>query len=669
MDKILEDMKINFKHIAFALSAAVLFVSCNKEESYCYDDAARISVYPAVVQFNADGTTANGDASFKAVITVNNGPAKSDAEWDVIVEGTPSWVSVSKVTIPYQFTEPVTTQAYTYDEQGIEVTVSPNTEYKRSFTVKISSGDVVKTLDFVQLGAKADAKVVPAVDELQFFATGGSQELEYSSNMGDVVSFSAQYAEGSSDWLKWEKSAKGVTLTAAVWTDKTKGRSAEFTITVGTPQTSTASATVKITQLSSDDVFYMWGKPVKTERADAVQMDAVTTGVCEVSLQVYPSKGNVICINKNTRDEEYPVYYLANDGTIKESAKAVTSSDLVLDLVGLYHFSLDFNKMTWKWNGVSKVESCMPDSEWSAYSTKSYPAKNGGQKSWMTSCLHWDGGSYAKTMKLGCQLTAVAGGGYGSEQPSDRTKPGTFDNVESGGTTEGLAAETNKYGRIYAWEEVLTGKCMGGCAESADITAWPQEYCEGHEFVDAVGAKFTMAAGITALGKDDAALEAATPTLHMQIQGICPFGWHVANLQDYRDLFYAAFKAMGKDDSSVNYATLTSGSEDVAAILRGTEGWTSAPTRNAYADAFGWNLYPCGRRLYKSGWSNYGVYFESWVCHPGNSGNSDHRTGEKVYKVWRVVTTKATGTIKLNSSFDTGNGSSVIRCVKNYELD
>ena len=347
----------------------------------------------------------------------------------------------------------------------------------------------------------------------------------------------------------------------------------------------------------------------------------------------------------------------------------MASSDLKLELVGLYEIETNFNTMKWTWKGASKVEDCMPDSEWSKYTTKSYPAKDGGEKTWMTACLHWDGGSYAKTLKLGCQLTNVAGGGYGSEQPVDRTTPGTFDNIESGGTVQGLEAETNLYGRIYNWIEVLTGKCMGGCGNSADVSAWPQEYCEGHTFTDAVGTEYTMPVGITALGTDDAALEKATPTLAMQIQGICPFGWHVANLQDYRDLFYAAYKAMGKDASTVNYATLTTGDTNVAATLRGAEGWTTTPDRNAFADDFGWNMYPCGRRLYKSGWSNYGVYFESWVCHPGAAGNSDYLTGEKVYKVWRVVTTKATGTMKFNGTFDTGNGSSVFRCVKNYEND
>ena len=666
----LKDMKTNFRYAAFVLALVSLLASCTQvKESYCYDEATRISVVPQTAQFKADGTTSEGDATYKAVVVINEGAAGSDADWDVTVDGQPSWVSVTKTMIPYNFTEPVTGKSYTYDEAGFEVKVSANPEYKRSFTLKVTSGNFIKVLDYVQLGAKADAKVTTAVSEMQYFAAGETQELEYTSNMGDVVSFSADYADGSSNWLSWEKSANGVKITAAPWTDKTKGRSATFKITVGTPETSTATATVAVTQLSADDVFYIWGGATKIALENSVQMDAVTSGICEANVQIYPSKGKFICINKNTRDAVYPVYYLAADGTIKESDKAVTSGDLNLDLVGLYHFTLDFNSMTWKWNGASKVESCMPDNEWSKYETKAYPAKGGFDKSWMTSCLHWDGGSYAKTMKLGCQITAVAGGGYGSVEPSDRSVPGTFDNVESGGTTEGLEAETNKYGRLYAWDEVLTGKCMGGCAESYDITAWPQEYCEGHEFVDAVGTKYVMPAGITALGKDDAALEAATPTLHMQIQGICPFGWHVANLQDYRDLFYAAYKVLGMDENTVTYETLTTGSTDVAALLRGAEGWTSAPDRKPESDAFGWNMYPIGRRLYKSGWSNYGVYFESWVCHPGNSGNSDHRTQETVYKVWRVVTTKATGTMKFNSSFDTGNGTSPIRCVKNYEID
>ena len=46
-----------------------------------------------------------------------------------------------------------------------------------------------------------------------------------------------------------------------------------------------------------------------------------------------------------------------------------------------------------------------------------------------------------------------------------------------------------------------------------------------------------------AAADDDAKAEAEHPVLKMQIQGICPYGWHIANLQDWKDLIWAAAQA------------------------------------------------------------------------------------------------------------------------------
>lgn len=54
----------------------------------------------------------------------------------------------------------------------------------------------------------------------------------------------------------------------------------------------------------------------------------------------------------------------------------------------------------------------------------------------------------------------------------------------------------------------------------------------------------------------DAQAEAEHPNLKMQIQGICPYGWHIANMQDWKDLVWAAH-AQGAADYPVDAATAT----------------------------------------------------------------------------------------------------------------
>lgn len=660
-------MKNTLKYFGLFALALTTAVSCYKEDAKI-GEAVRIAVTPEPVQLTAEGKTPEGK-NFQAVVFLMRSAALApDLDWDIAVSGA-SYATVKKAMIPYEFTNS-DGKKFNTEEAGFELTVAKNTEYRRSFEVKISAAtvNVEKTLTFEQLGLKADASVTTDTKNIQFRADGGEETVNYVSNMGDVVAFTAKYEGDSKDWLSFTKNGSAVVVKAAKWTDKTKGRKATMTITVGSKETSLASVDIPVEQLSADDIYYMWGPATKLDRAASIQMTAVTAGVCTGAAFIYPSKSNVVIFNKNTQSEAYPVYYLAKDGKIKESSSASITSDAAFEYVGCYQFTLDFNTMTWTWDGANQVATAMPLSQMSNYGTHEYEALGGGKKTWMTECLHWDGGSAAPSnFRLGCPMSANAGGGYGSTEPVERTVGQAFDAVESGGNTVCLDAESNKYGRLYSWPEVLTGVPQAGCATSYDVTAWPKEYCEGKTFVDAVGQKFTMGAGITALEANND--DTAVPTLHMQIQGICPFGWHVANLQDYRDLFYAAYKTLGKDASSVNYKTLTAGDESVAALLRGAEGWAETPVRDGQSDAFGWKMYPCGRRLYKSGWSNYGVYFESWVCHPGQAGSADHITGETVYKVWRVVTTKASGTMKFNGTFDTGNGTSVIRCVKNYEID
>ena len=64
---------------------------------------------------------------------------------------------------------------------------------------------------------------------------------------------------------------------------------------------------------------------------------------------------------------------------------------------------------------------------------------------------------------------------------------------------------------------------------------WPSAYNVGSTFVDAVGTQITARVFKSAEMKavtDDERFFAENPALSAQIQGICPYGWHIANFRD-----------------------------------------------------------------------------------------------------------------------------------------
>ena len=164
---------------------------------------------------------------------------------------------------------------------------------------------------------------------------------------------------------------------------------------------------------------------------------------------------------------------------------------------------------------------------------------------------------------------------------------------------------------------------------------------------------------------DDERFFAENPALSAQIQGICPYGWHIANFRDWYDLAYAALEASRGDGSyhvreeMLTIATLVAtNANNVAPWLRTQEGWNSTPARAAGADAFDFNLYPTGWRLNKNGYGQYGDTAHSWVPLIGSSAK----------KTWRLNNVKATSNYWFNDNLDAGNPAVGIRCVKNYKV-
>lgn len=650
-----------------------LAASCYKDGTDFIDKAQRVTISPVAADFDADGTV-DGSECFTSTVFISEGNSKSSDSWTAEVDK--DWARVEKTTVVYSYTDD-NGKVYDYPEDGINIFVDANKAYRRYFNLTITTESGYKeVIPFCQKGALADAEVKSETTELSFLAKGETKVVEYTSNMGNKYEYKAVYEGETKEWISFvDKGVGKVEVVAAPWSDKENSRKAKVQIIVGTDATSKAVLEIPVTQNANYDYFYMYGGAVDGKAIDAsIEMERrnPTVYFCEAYVTSTKDGKNQILINKNGRTLAYPCYALAANGSIVElaNASAEVPQGPAIDINGMKTITVIWNDMTWTMSNV-QVANAMPLDELANYPTKAYATPSGETKTWMTTCLHWNGGSGVGAMKLGSMVASAsdpANDGFGNVYPSDRSSAQTFDCTESGGQVKGEEAISNKYGRIYAWDEVLLGTPMAGMSVSFSNTAWPEKYCEGKTFTDAVGREFTMPAGIDGFTGDDAAVEKATPTVYMQIQGICPYGWHVANLQDWRDLFYAALKACGKEGDYKGYATLTAGNADVAATLKGAEGWSAGtPARNAYADDFGFNIYPLGRRLYKSGYANLGINSEIWVCHPGAKGDIDCITGEQVYKVWRLAATTYNGTTKLNGTFDTGNATAPIRCVKNYK--
>lgn len=161
----------------------------------------------------------------------------------------------------------------------------------------------------------------------------------------------------------------------------------------------------------------------------------------------------------------------------------------------------------------------------------------------------------------------------------------------------------------------------------------------------------------------------------MQIQGICPYGWHIANMQDWKDLVWAAH-AQGAVDYPVDAATATyrafgDGTLTNFAALLFTSDWniynpdcpaekisTAAPisdstcsvragasTRRVTTTVRATTIRACTRSIPLIG---------------------DYSATKKAG--WRIWNQSREANMRTNGGFDFGNGcGGAVRCVKNYK--
>lgn len=615
-------------YTAALLSAAMLLAGCYSTDT---DDdllstATLISIYPSTVSVGSAAATQN-------VVVTLAPKSKRNLDWSCSVQS--AWVTAVREKVPGESTG-------TVYEDAVVLAFLENTAYKRQTTLTITASDgTVLEVPVVQKGIYADAYVKAAPESLTFMAENPQPAaVAIDTNMDTFAAVS------DSDWCTVVDNGDGtITVTCTEYGDNTADRTAEITVTAGTPDTSEARTVIPVTQLRKDVYCYLYGSgvPKYPTREKWGQMTKLSDRVYVDSVYVKNGRFSVYTTEGDT-------YHLDGAGNLSE-----TETDLTVDVAGLRIVTLNLNEKTYSIERIT-TPNCLPDSEVAKYATSTYTA-NGRTKVWMRAGLDWNGGENIGGIKLGSRMVSDANnvGGYTSNVSSYETvRVSDYDEVESGGKAQGEVEMSAKYGRIYTLTEFLTGTPKAAVELARLLTDWPAEYRPGSTFVDAVGNDIPVSS-VKSLASADFE---NTPSLSMQIQGICPYGWHVANVQDFYDMLCAAAAAKGV---TPNPLSAMIGKWSVPDVLRSAEGWSAAPTRHAAADAFGFDFFPQGRRLFKSGYQYYASRGEMFICHPGGLSSG-------VYQCWRInALTNNAADLTVSTTYNIGDCSASFRCVKNYE--
>ena len=615
-------------YTAALLSAAMLLAGCYSTDT---DDdllstATLISIYPSTVSVGSAAATQN-------VVVTLAPKSKRNLDWSCSVQS--AWVTAVREKVPGESTG-------TVYEDAVVLVFLENTAYKRQTTLTITASDgTVLEVPVVQKGIYADAYVKAAPESLTFMAENPQPAaVAIDTNMDTFAAVS------DSDWCTVVDNGDGtITVTCTEYGDNTADRTAEITVTAGTRDTSEARTVIPATPLRKDVYCYLYGSgvPKYPTREKWGQMTKLSDRVYVDSVYVKNGRFSVYTTEGDT-------YHLDGAGNL-----SAAETDLTVDVAGLRIVTLNLNEKTYSIERIT-TPNCLPDSEVAKYATSTYTA-NGRTKVWMRAGLDWNGGENIGGIKLGSRMVSDANnvGGYTSNVSSYETvRVSDYDEVESGGKAQGEVEMSAKYGRIYTLTEFLTGAPKAAVELARLLTDWPAQYRPGSTFVDAVGNDIPVSS-VKSLASADFE---NTPSLSMQIQGICPYGWHVANVQDFYDMLCAAAAAKGV---TPNPLSAMIGKWCVPDVLRSAEGWSAAPTRHAAADAFGFDFFPQGRRLFKSGYQYYASRGEMFICHPGGLSSG-------VYQCWRInALTNNAADLTVSTTYNIGDCSASFRCVKNYE--
>ena len=663
----------------FVLGAAVLgLASCHEVDVTERDQATRVTLSPLATEFAAEAST------YVAAVQINSGSYLSDMAWEAEITSATPWATVSKTTVEDVFVTTYDKVTHTQTLEGIEVAIAANSEYMRTFTLTITAADgTVVPFTFTQLGAKADAAVSTSVENIEFLAAGGEQVVEYTTNMGDVVAFSFTNGDGTAaSWLTAEAVEVGkVKVTAQNWTDKQNGRSATMTITVGTAATSTASISIPVVQLAEEDHYFVYGASVADIAiANALQMTKTeTAGVYSLKTFFNESESNAILINKDSRELTYPYFALAADGRVaKIEAEGATYNAHVVEANGVRTLTVNFNDLTWQWARETN-QYAMPDELIKDYPTKAYIARDGSMKTWMVKHMAWDGGNIHP--KLGSGMAKISASGTSNvtgyapdifpKSWNDPNMNPAFETIESGmGTVETYSDD----GRVYAYQEMLGYEARFGIGYARyEVGPWKV----GEKYTDARGITYTITEAPkvgSSYTTDSFADEETYPMLKVQAQGICPYGWHVANSADWLDLFYAMAQASKTGthtypvaEADCNYQKLIGASKNGYGIpnvngwLRNTKYWGDQYIDEG-ADEFGFDYFPLGVRYMTQGFQWWSMRAQSWVPMPF-AGSTTNASGGRI----NVVIKNNASMVNTLENLDIGQGICPFRCVKNYK--
>ncbi len=489
-------------------------------------------------------------------------------------------------------------------EKALRITCSANTDYKRTGTLRVTLSKTGESVDFpiTQVGLKPDATLTLSTEsDIEMMALEPAEvTVTFETNM-PASTVTAELEEGV-EWLTCtlDREAGTVVLAASDNTSPTDMREATVTVSAGTEDTSLATRQIKVRQLANETYLFIYGSGIPHFAAFG---DAAQMNKNDLvfGLDHYFRSGKVILSTSRTPDA-YPRYALTADGKLAVLADAAAEAAAPELTFGIA--GMNALRVTIALDETLK-ELMMPD---------------------------------------------------------------------------GVTTRASVYGRLYSSYETLTGD-PAGALSAALLMPFPLGGA-GTVVVDAVGNSITLEPILKADLKDYAAsdggntqAEADHPSLSMQVQGICPYGWHIANMSDWKDLIYAvAESSKSYSDypvaaATASYGAMTSGNAaNVAAHLRCKE-WQDAEFNPATvisngAEAFAFNLYPQGWRLYKSGYD---------YC--ANSGNvrfyclipmMGQTTASKM-ALWRAYCTTSADMV-FDDGFDVGNGSgAAVRCVKNYE--
>ena len=136
MSKKIEVMKKIFV-IAFAAILGLGMLSCTKEE---FPEGADMTSLRVTLSPEPSAIPAAG-GSFEAAVVVNQGP-KLDVPWELSVDGSPSWIQVSKIRYTSHFTGTYNGDDVDVEQDGVSCTLSANeTGKKRVVNLRFTVAD------------------------------------------------------------------------------------------------------------------------------------------------------------------------------------------------------------------------------------------------------------------------------------------------------------------------------------------------------------------------------------------------------------------------------------------------------------------------------------------------------------------------------------------------